>query len=276
MLTARSLLISESMRNAIFFTILFCSFAFPASAQTLAKIESELVGHFEKLKKASNYTGTRDYEVLGKENQAIRNALVKYGERSDVLKFQFPKLRRYLIITTSKDGNLRTYSWDGEEGGTMHDYYNVYQFRGKSGRAHAWAEPFSESMEDRGAGAMIHDIFQTNTPSGIVYLAVSTFIGSTSLRSESIDALKIEGEKLDRNPKVIKTRSGITSSVSFEYDFFSVVDRPGRPIRLFSYDDTKKAFRFPVVVQDRKTPQGRVTSKSITYIFDGKYFVRMG
>ncbi|MFT3746608.1 MAG: hypothetical protein QM785_20235 [Pyrinomonadaceae bacterium] len=264
------------MRKPILFLILVFALAFPVASQTLAKIESELVGHFERLKKASNYTGSRDYDVLAKENQAIRNALVKYGERADVLKFPFTKLRKYLFLNTSKDGNLRTYSWDGEEGGTMHDYYNVYQFRDKSGKAHSWAEPFSQSLEDRGAGAFIHDIFQANTPSGTVYFAISTFIGSTSLRSQSINALKIEGEKLDRSAKVIKTRSGITSSINFEYDFFSVVDRPGRPIRLFSYDDAKKAFRFPVVINDRKTPQGRVTSKSITYQFDGKYFVRTG
>ncbi len=244
-------------------------------AQSLGKVEAELLGHLNKLEKASNYGSHADYEVLGKENEALRTALLKYGSRSDVLRYSFSKLSKKLFLTTSKDGNFRTYSWDSNEGGTMHDYRTVYQFRGKSGKVHAVADGYTQSLEDRDAGAFVHQIFQTDTPLGPIYLAVSTFIGSTSLSGATISAVMIDGERLNRNPKVIRTTKGVTDSISFQYDFFSVVDRPERPIRLFSYDDTKKSFRFPIVIQDRRTPQGRVTNRFITYRFDGKYFVRI-
>ena len=244
-------------------------------AQTVSKIEAELSGHLEKLKKASTDSGAADYDALARENQAIRTALLKYGTRTDVLKYSFPQLSKQLTMTTSKDGNLRTYSWDGEEGGTMRDYYTVYQFRGKSGKSHAWSEPATQNMEQRGAGGFVHQIFQTDTASGPIYLTVSTFIASTSLAGQTISVVRIDGEKLDRSPKVIKTHSGTTSSITFGYDFFSVVDHPERPVRLVFFDEAKKSFRFPIVIQDKKTPQGRVTNRSITYHYNGTYFVKV-
>ena len=264
------------MRKIFFLLALVVVFVSASPAQTLTKIEDELLGHFQKLSKSSNYNGASDYDVLGKENHAIRAALIKYGLRADVLKFTFTRLRKQLTLTTSRDGNLRTYSWDSEEGGTMHDFYTVYQFRSRSGKVHTWAEPYSKDLEKRGAGGFVQQIFQTDTGSGPIYLEVSTFIGSTSLGGQTISALKIDGEKLDRNPKVIKTHSGITSSITFQYDFFSVVDHPERPVKLFFFDDSKKSFRFPVVIQDKKTPQGRVTNRFITYRFNGKYFEKVG
>ncbi len=263
------------MKKILFFLALFVVFVSVSSAQTAAKIEDDLLVHFEKLSKASNYNGASDYDVLGKENQAIRSALLKYGVRADILKYAFTRLHKQATLTTSKDGNLRTYSWDSEEGGTMHDFYTVYQFRGKSGKVHTWAEPYSQDLEKRGAGGFVQQIFQADTGAGPIYLTVSTSIGSTSLGGQTISALKISGEGLDRNPKLIKTSSGFKNSITFQYDFFSVVDHPERPIRLFFFDETKKSFRFPVVIQDKKTPQGRVTNRFITYRFDGKYFVRV-
>ena len=105
---------------------------------------------------------------------------------------------------------------------------------------------------------------------------MSTFIGSTSLAGQTLKAFRINGEKLDTDTKVIKTATGIKNSVGFAFDFFTVADHPERPVRLFSYNETNKSFRFPVVIEDKRTPQGRVTSKFITYRFDGKYFVKVG
>lgn len=262
------------MKRLLVFVCAILSLVAAIQAQSLSKIEGELVSHLNKLEAASNYTGSRDQDVQTKENLALRRALLKYGKRSDVLRYTFPKLGKLLFIRTSNDGKLRTYSWDTESGGTMHDYWTVYQFLGKTGRTYSWASPYYEDVGDRGIGAFVHDIFQTNTNNGTIYLEVSTFIGSTSLAGQSITAIKINGNKLG-DPKVIKTGSGFTNTVRFEYDFFSVVDRPERPIKLFSFNEKEKSFRFPVVIQDEKTPQGRVTDKFITYKFNGKYFVKV-
>lgn len=157
----------------------------------------------------------------------------------------------------------------------MHDFLTVFQFRDRKGKVRTWAQPYSEDISDYGVGSFVHDIFQTDTSVGPIYLLVSTFIGSTSLSGQTIKVFRINGEKLDQNAKFIRTASGMTNSISFEYDFFSVVDRPERPIKLFSFNEKEKSFLFPVVIQDEKAPQGRVTDKFITYKFNGKYFVKI-
>ena len=130
-------------------------------------------------------------------------------------------------------------------------------------------------MEDRGAGDFVIRSSRQILAGQPIYLAVSTFVGSTSLAGQTITAYKITGEKLDTNSKVIRTASGLTNSIRFAYDFFSVVDHRERPVSLFFYDDAKRSFRFPIVIEDSKTPQGRVTNRFITYRFDGKYFVKV-
>ena len=262
------------IRAVIAISLIFFSASVTIS-QTPKAIEDELLGHLDKLEKASNYGGTADYDVLGNENKELRAALIKYGSRSDVLTYQFPRLKDKLFLATSRNGKLRTYSWDSEEGGTMHDFCTVYQFHGKSDNVHTFAEQCSHDLEKQVAGAFTIEIFQTDTSTGPIYIAVSTFIGSTSLAGQFISALKIDGEHLDRDPKVIRTANGLTSGISFEYDFFSVVNHEERPIKLVFYDQSKKEFRFPVVIEDKETPQGRVTDKFITYRFNGEVFVKV-
>ena len=259
--------------TVIFFALLLLGMH--ANAQTLNKIEGELLGHLDKLEAASNYGGSADYDVLAAENQALQKALVKYGARPDVLRYAFSKLKQKMTITTSRDGKLRAYSWDTNEGGTMHDFVTVFQYLGTSGKTRTATDPYTQSMEDRGAGTFVTQIFQADTGAQPTYLVVDTFIGSTSLAGQGIHAYRINGDQLDRKAKMIRTSSGITDSINFAYDFFSVVDHPERPIRLFSYNEAKRSFRFPVVIEDAKTPQGRVTNRFITYRFDGKYFAKV-
>jgi len=259
------------MKYLALIVILFSAAA--ASAQTPAAIEKELVGYLNTISKYGNYAGAYDGDKLDAANTSLKNALIKYGKRADTLAFPFSKLDNKMYVTTSRDGRFRVYSWDLEDGGTMHDFDNVFQYKGKSGKVYTW----TESNDSEGNyGSFYTQVFQTDTPSGPIYLGTSTFVGSTSLGGQTISAFRINGEKLDPTAKVIKTRSGITNSISFGYDFFSVVDHPERPVRLFFYDESKKSFRFPIVIEDKKTPQGRVTNRYITYRFDGRHFVKVG
>src|SRR4051812_37436745 len=207
------------MKRAVSLFVVMFALSAMTYAQSLVKVEGELLSHIDKLAKASNYSGTRDYDTLAKENLALQDTLLKYGTRADVLTYKFPKLSKKIYLTTSRDGKFRTYSWDSEEGGTQHDYVTVLQYRGKSGKVYAWSVPHTQNLEERGAGSFVHQIFQTDTTSGPVYLAVSTLIGSTSYAGQTISAYRVDGEKLDRAPKIIKTRSGITNSISFAFDF---------------------------------------------------------
>jgi len=257
-----------------FFLVLLL--AIPVLAQTPAAIEKEWLGRLEMIAKHGSYSGDSNYELLEKENRALHDSIVKYGSRADVLAYSFSKLKDKMFVTTSKDGKFRAYSWDAETGGTMHDFLTVYQFRGRSGKVHTFSENYKGDDSAESAGAFVHQIFQTNAARGPIYLAVSTFMATTSLNGQSIEAFTVTGERLNQDVKVFRTKEGLTDSIGFEYDFFTVVDRPERPVTLFSYNELRKEFKFPVVIEDAKTPQGRVTDKFITYRFDGKYFVKVG
>jgi hypothetical protein len=229
-----------------------------------------MIRRLDNISKFGNYSGNFDDKVY-EENKQFKAKLLSYGRRADVLRYAFPKLKEKMQVTTSRDGNLRIYSWDQETGGTMHDHDSVFQYRSKSGKVLTWAD----AEEEESGGGFYHEIFQLDTSGGTVYLGVSTFIGSTSYAGQSIKVFKISGDRLDRDVKLIRTGSGLQNSISFAYDFFTVVDRPERPVRLFTFDAARKTFQFPVVIEDEKTPQGRVTNKFIRYRFNGSYFEKV-
>lgn len=262
---------TQIVKTCIFSLALLLAVTLNVLSQTPATIERELIRHLDNISKYGNYADSRDEAKLERENDALERKLIRYGKRAAVLQYAFSKLKGKMFVSTSKDGKFRTYSWDRESGGTMHDHATVFQFRGKSGRVYTWTAPGSSEEE---FGGFYHQIFQTDTPSGRVYLANSTFMASTSLSGQQLGLFRIIGEKLDPNVRLIRTGSGLRNSVGFQYDFFSVVDRAERPIQLFTYDEKRKAFSFPIVIEDSKTPQGRVTDKMITYSFNGKYFVK--
>jgi hypothetical protein len=242
-----------------------------ALSQTPRSLENTLLRGLAVIDRWSNYGATPDYEKLEPANEAFKKELLRSARIDATLSYPFTKLKEKMYVVTSRDGKLRIYSWDRQTGGTMHDFDSVYQYRGKSGKVYSW----SSSGEEDSGGVFYHDIFQVDSRQGAIYLPVSTFIGSSSLAGQTISAVKIEDEKLDTNAKVIRTASGLSNSISFGYDFFTVVDRPERPIRLFKFDPIGRAFMFPIVVEDEKTPQGRVTNKLIRYRFDGTYFVKV-
>jgi hypothetical protein len=259
------------LRTLVFSTAFFAT-CFCVAAQTVSKIETELLGHLRDIEKYSNYAGNPDTDRLEKANDGLRATLIKYGGQAATLNYGFPRLKDKMYVVTSRDRKFRVYSWDRQSGGSMHDFDNVFQYRGTGGRVRTWTAP---RPDETGAGTFYTQVFQVDTPAGRVYLANGTGVYSTSLAGQSLEAYRIDGDKFISGVKVIRTRSGLTSSIRFSYDFFSVVDHPERPVKLFYFDEGKRSFRFPIVIEDKKTPQGRVTDKYITYRFDGRQFVKV-
>ncbi len=236
----------------------------------LDDIDAELVGLYQEIENWSAYRPTYDGDKLSVANKAFRKALLKYTsiERSTI-NFEFQELKDFLKIVTSSDGRFRIYSWDTHSGGTMHFYENVFQYIGRDGKVHA-----KGNSEEGNANGFFTEISSLQTRTGKIYLATSTSVLSTSLRGQTILLFRI-GKKTLSNPKMIKTRSGMTDSIGFSYDFFSVVDRSKRPNRLFEYDEKTRKIKFPVVIENKKFRQGEVTKRKITYWFNGKYFVKV-
>jgi hypothetical protein len=260
-------------KNSSFAILVFWLFLSPGFGQTNQQIEKELVTHAKNIQKWSGYSEESNSELLEKENAVFRQKLLKYAStRPATIRYKFSELDEFIDIATSPDKRFRIYSWDTGTGGTMHFFDNVYQFIGRDDKIYAKG---NEYQEGESIGAFFTDIFEVNTKSGKVYLTVSQSILSTSYKGQSIGLFKINGKTLDEDIKLIKTRSGIRNSVGFSYDFFSVVDRAERPVKLVHYNQKTKTFKFPVVIENEKFPQGEVTGRWIKYRFNGRYFVKV-
>lgn len=259
--------------NSALLVLIFSSLC--VFGQSDREIENELVGLIKEIQKYSNYGQNYDDEKLYKANEVFEEKLLAYTKKTSTLKYGFSKLGELMIITESADGKLRAYSWDQETGGTMHDYSVVYQYAGADGKVRSRTSKTSSDLEDDGPGSFVNKIYSVANKEADLYVICTTFIGSTSDHYASANLFRISGDKLVDKVKMFKTKQGLTDSISFEYDFFSVVDRPERPLRLIEFDGTTQTLKIPVVIADQKWQLGRVTNRFIKYKFDGKYFVKV-
>lgn len=245
-------------------------FSYSSFAQTPQKMEQDLSQKLDVLMKNSTYSGNYDENLIEKAQTDFKNTLLKYVKNAETLKYSFPKLRERIFIQTSADGKFRVYSWDTEDGGTMHNFDEIYQYRADNGKVFVKSRA---DGENEGA-SFVAKIYQLNTKDGAVYLTINSSIASTQDAAQSVNALKIVGDKLDDTVKIFKTKEGFTNTIGFAYNFFSVMERPERPILLISFDAKTNILKIPVVIENEKYPNGEVTSRFINYKFDGKNFVK--
>ena len=242
-----------------------------AFGQTPEIIEKELIGLYGKINDNSAYSGDSDSDLLEKANEDFKRKILQHTKSAPTLKYKFTELEKEISIVTSEDGRLRVYSWDRLDGGTMHFYETVYQYQGADGKVYS----NSRNLEEGDSDSFVNDVFTVDSKSGKIYLVCTTSIGSTQDSFQNLRLFKVTGNALNDAVKLIKTNSGLTDSIGFGYNFFSVVERPERPIKLFTFDKKTNTFKFPVVIGDAKFPNGRVTGKFISYKFNGTNFVKV-
>jgi hypothetical protein len=253
--------------------LLFLIFALigSVSAQTPAEIEQELVKLYAKVNDNSAYKGDSDSDLLGKANDDFKAKVLEYTKIAATLKHNFTELEKAITIKTSEDGKFRTYSWDRLDGGTMHFFETVYQFQGKNGKVYSQAV----ETEEGNAGGFVNDIFSIETKLGNVYLVCNYAIGSTQDRYEGVGLFKIDDNRLNDKLKLFKTKTGLTNSIGFSYNFFSVLDKKKNTKDLIVYDKKTKVLKIPVVVETKKFLNGEVTNKFISYKFNHTHFVKV-
>ena len=243
-------------------------FSFSSHAQQLS--EKELLEQFQKISFWSDYKGN-DQKVNSADSLEMANRLFKVNllaytaQNASTINSSFNDfLKEGLKIAASPDGNLRIYSWDTWTGGSMHFFENVYQFKNGD---HVFSKAIFDKSNDTDPAYWFSDIFSLKRLDTIYYLAVRHGIYSGSDNYQGIKVFSIAGDSLLSDVKLIKTKTGIKNTLGFNFDFFSVVDRPERPVKLINYDPVLKTISIPVVQE-----KGKVTSKTITYQFTGKYF----
>jgi hypothetical protein len=232
--------------------------------------EKDLLEQFQKISFWSDYKGN-DQKVNSSDSLEIVNRLFKvsllaYTSRSaSTISSTFNDLlKEGLTIATSPDGKFRIYSWDTWTGGSMHFFENVYQF--KSGD-HVFSKAILDKSNEADPGYWFSEIFSLKNIDTTYYLAIRHGIYSGSDSYQGIKVFSIDSDSLLSDVKFIKTKTGIKNTLGFNFDFFSVVDRPERPVKLINYDTVSKTISIPAVQE-----KGKVTSKTITYQFTGKYF----
>lgn len=187
---------------------------------------------------------------------------------SGTLQYGFKKLvdSSYCWIKTSADGNFRIYSWDSWMGGTMHYFKVIYQWK-SNGKIFTKLPNWTEGD----AGFYCSNIFSVEANKRVLYLAITNSTVSTKDVIQSVSTYRIDNKKLVDTVKIFKTKSKKLNRIDVEYDFFSVVDRPERPVEVISYNDKLKALYIAVVDGD-----GKVTNRDIKYQLRGNYLEFVG
>jgi len=253
----------------IFFALLSL-YSFQAYSQDIQKRELDVVRH---RKKAVDFFMHDDRngklsngDVLADENEIFKKKLYKLTAQDPAsLTYPFNKLREQEVyIVTSPDKKFRIYSWDTMTGGTMHFFDNVFQFQ--SGKKVFSLAP-KYLTEQAESGPWYSELYEIDIADKKAYFGIYHLILSNSQIFQAVKAFTIENNKLNDKFELFNSGSSRLNEINFEFNFFSVVDRKERPVKLIEYNPKTKILKIPVVLDD-----GKVTKRFITYKFTGRYF----
>ena len=184
---------------------------------------------------------------------------------NSTLSYPFEKLQKEnaLKMATSADKKFRVYSWDNNSGGTMRFFNQIYQFDANGNIM------VNESLASNDSQAYFSKIYTVqNKNNESIYLVISNSILSSKYSVQHINAYKIGIENL-QNTALFKTKTNTLDKISVEYDFFSVVDRPERPVELITFENNTLKI---ALVDDNQN----VTSKNLIYEWNGDVFLYKG
>lgn len=186
----------------------------------------------------------------------------------------------YVTVATSTDGNLRIYTWDTGEGGTMICWGNIIQYRdGKRVRSFdkslgAVLHPDDSDELEMDFGSHVDTILTVPTQDGsAIYLIDDYFRESSNWGYSSLIALKIEDGKLMETP--VFTRNGETDSqIGTEHtiaDWYFITNLGDGWDWIFRYDTANNNL-YSCTVDSNSC----YTDQYDIYHFDGKKFSYAG
>jgi len=236
--------------------------------KTIVEIENELQRSYQKI----HFDRFGDDPIMGdsitsdakKFKQKITKYISSYPEETLACKFDSLK-KENIHIVTSDDKLFRIYSWNSWLGGTMDDFENIFQYQ--SDHNVYYKNSLDKTSDDWDYVPFYSQIFTLKTDKKTYYLVIKNGIYSSKDASQTIQIFTIENNSLIDSVQLIKTKSEFVNSIEVSFDFFSVVDRPERPLQLIKYDKEKKVISIPIV-----NKKGKVTKKFILYKFNGEYF----
>lgn len=210
-----------------------------------------------------SYDDNDDYEkhdvLLDSLHKVINNKL----SQNDSKDCTWENLNDDMNIAYSPDKRLMTMDWEIDKGGTMRTYDGILQYRHNNQIATA---PFDDH------NGFVLEIGQMTINQKVIYFVVSWGAGYTSLHGQNMSLYTLENGKLTP-AKLIKTKEGLTHRIGFAYNPFFMPETGIHSEKLIHINPKNRSFSIPVVIEEKDYPNGRVTSRTLTYRFDGKYFV---
>ncbi len=251
---------------ALIIILFFCTTNISAQSLTAKEIEDDLIHEYSRL---VNFDENRNYDSVDHQLSVFRNKFAGYINKYPfALTYPFQKLKDScnINIVTSNDNLFRIYSWDTWTGGTERSFDNIFQFKSDK---KVYSKALFDTSNDDNPSFFYSDIYSLQANGKVYYLTVNNAIYSSKDVSESIEVFCVENDKLS-NVNLIKTSTGFHNQINVDFNFFSVADRPERPVRVIKYDSTTKIIYIPVVLDE-----GQVSKKFIRYQFNGKYFQKI-
>lgn len=236
-----------------------------AQASVSTQEEKKLVSLYSRIIKSMEAGNDSTEYYSGKFNGEFIN-LIKTNPATMSYPFQRLADSNFCYIKTSSDGNFRIYSWDTWTGGTMHIFKEIYQYK-DNGKIFT-KMPKGEEGEP---GSFCSKIYTIPVKNKTYYLPISNGVFSTKDVSQSVSVYFIDNNKLIDTAKLFHTKTKRLNSIDVEFDFFSVVDRPERPLELITYDESQKILYIPVV-----NDKGAVSNKNLLYQLKDDHFEYIG
>ncbi|MFY7909743.1 MAG: hypothetical protein ACOVO2_09335 [Emticicia sp.] len=231
-----------------------------AQNKSLWAIEQELYKDYEAL--SSNEDWEIREELAKKFKKKFESFLRKYPTTFD---YTFTKLlsTKYFHITTSKDKRLKIYSWNEQTGGSMRIFCSIFQFKSNEKIVIDYPNDYEDTFY-----SAIHEV---KIGQRTYYLAINNGIYSNKDASQAIEAFYIKNNKVIRSTDLFVSKNNQTGDIEVSYDFFSVVDRPERPVEIISYDNRLKIVYIALVDES-----GKVSNSNLLYQLKGEKFVYIG
>lgn len=221
-----------------------------------SKTEEMLVGMLQQVSGPGSQE--QDASLLNRQFFDSLATFIKSNENT--LQYPFELLQKeHVYITTSADKQLRIYSWDNNQGGTMRFFDQLFQFRSN---ARTYVKEHIASEDSQAFFSKIYTV--QNNVKQPVYLAISNSILSSRYIVQHITAYQIKDGVLEE-AKIFKTKKELLSGISVEFDFGSVADRPERPVEVISLNTNE----LRVSLVDKALS---VTKQNLIYEWDGSVF----
>lgn len=184
------------------------------------------------------------------------------------LLYPFKQLRdsSEVYVETGAGNTFRIYSWNTHTGGSMSYFDGIYQWEGRDS-IHARRVMNKETDP----GFFCSKIYTVTAGGKEYHLAILNGVYSSKDVSQSVAAFTIDGDQLVDTVKIFAAGSRRLNRIDVNFDFFSVVDRPERPLELITYDEKNKLLYIPVVNE-----KGAVTAKNLVYELKEDGFVYTG